>query len=150
MRQGYFLSEPTLYGGMTVKVLCMCVDSGCTCGGNCQKHAETTLYRIDMEDYTGTDFCEECAADAMESGVFSDEEQSCDTDDEPCEEDYTLTPCGSLGAKTGVGIIGGKFLGEFTDDETAMQFIRERMAEHRFYPNVWYVSDHGNWSLITA
>ena len=29
-----------------------------------------TLRRVDMEDRTGTVFCEACGADAMESGVF--------------------------------------------------------------------------------
>jgi hypothetical protein len=40
--------------------------------GKCHEQACVTLYRVDMEDRTGTDFCEQCAADAMESGVFTD------------------------------------------------------------------------------
>lgn len=29
------------------------------------------LYRVDMDDESGTLFCEHCAEDAMESGVFT-------------------------------------------------------------------------------
>ena len=52
---------------------CECSDPGCpACLGLCGKSAVMTLYRIDMQDLTGTDFCEDCANDAMESGLFSD------------------------------------------------------------------------------
>jgi hypothetical protein len=42
----------------------------------------TTLYRVDMDDETGTKFCTECGVDAMESGLFADEETLLDEDDD--------------------------------------------------------------------
>ena len=37
----------------------------------CKEPATTTLYRSDMDDREGVAFCEECASDAMDSGVFT-------------------------------------------------------------------------------
>lgn len=70
-----------------------------------------------------------------------------DDQDEPCPEDYTLTPCGPLGSRIACAQIEGSFLGEFADEETALVFIRDRMEREKFWPNVWWVSDHGNWML---
>lgn len=56
---------------------CECYDSGCAAPNHrtqrCQSAAITVLYRIDMDDVTGTRFCDGCAEDAMESGLFTDE-----------------------------------------------------------------------------
>jgi hypothetical protein len=62
-------------GGDTAKSpLCECSDPGCPeCGGECSHHSTETLYRIDMEDESGTQFCDQCSADAMDSGVFTTE-----------------------------------------------------------------------------
>jgi hypothetical protein len=59
---------------------CECYDKGCKAHLGrtpCpKKHTRTrTLYRVDMEDRTGTHFCGACAADAMDSGLFSSERQ---------------------------------------------------------------------------
>lgn len=57
---------------------CDCADPGCPVhlgSSDCPHTASTILYRVDMEDYSGTPFCEECAVDAMDSGVFSTEAQ---------------------------------------------------------------------------
>lgn len=51
---------------------CEDADTGCKhCKGKCRKVATTTLKRNDMADRTGTRFCDECAADALASGVFT-------------------------------------------------------------------------------
>ena len=51
---------------------CKCNDRDCpACKGNCFRPHTTTLYRADQEDYTGTNFCEYCADDAYDSGLFS-------------------------------------------------------------------------------
>lgn len=58
---------------------CECADTGCRVhpGEKCDKVTRTRiLYRIDMEDYTGTRFCIPCTDDAMESGVFSEHSHS--------------------------------------------------------------------------
>ena len=49
---------------------CACADPGCVCGGECVEVAECYLQRIDLEDVTGTAMCSECAADALEVGLF--------------------------------------------------------------------------------
>jgi hypothetical protein len=46
-------------------------DTGCHhCAGRCTRSASVILYRRDMEDATGSLFCDPCAEDAMESGCF--------------------------------------------------------------------------------
>ena len=53
---------------------CECSDPGCPCCGDCQDDADCVLYRIDMEDETGTPMCDRCADDAYESGLYADGE----------------------------------------------------------------------------
>ena len=67
----------------------------------------------------------------------------------PEPEDYTITPCGTLVAQLGVGKVEGKFLGEFSDYDGAMETIKEDMEANQFWPNIWIVSDHGNWELVS-
>ena len=55
---------------------CECSDAGCAvdhgCLSCCPHKATTTVQRTDMEDETTTfRFCEGCAEDALESGVFA-------------------------------------------------------------------------------
>lgn len=56
------------------KHVCECSDPGCPVHkgqSTCAKLVRTqTVYRIDMEDRTGTRMCKACAADAMNSGLF--------------------------------------------------------------------------------
>ena len=50
---------------------CECSDSGCKCcSGKCSHDVEQTLFRIDMDDQTGTPMCAGCADDAFESGLY--------------------------------------------------------------------------------
>lgn len=54
---------------------CECADSHCPGHRGyavCPHDATATLYRVDMEDRTGTLFCSECLDDAMMSGLFTD------------------------------------------------------------------------------
>ncbi len=56
---------------------CECADPGCpVCKGRCDNWSNIVLNRIDMIDETGTAFCEGCADDAMESGLFSNYAQA--------------------------------------------------------------------------
>jgi len=61
--------------------------------------------------------------------------------------DYTLTPCGKLGGKVSV-CQEGKCLGEFVETEDALKFVSERMDDEQFWPNIWWISDHGNGWMI--
>ncbi len=57
-----------------MRTLCECADPGCPVHndtGDCQAMGHITLFRVDMEDITGTVFCEPCSDDAIESGLFS-------------------------------------------------------------------------------
>jgi hypothetical protein len=56
--------------------MCECTDSGCVAHkgrAKCGKKADQILFRVDMEDETGTAFCDACADDAFASGLFTDE-----------------------------------------------------------------------------
>lgn len=69
---------------------------------------------------------------------------------ERLEDDYTLTPCGPLGGKVGLAQ-GGEFLGEFTETEDALAEVVRHSNENQYWPNIWWVSDHGNeWMIDTA
>jgi hypothetical protein len=72
--------------------------------------------------------------------------------DQPDPEDAYLRPSGPLGALTSASL-GGVFLGEFDTTQQAEQAIRAEMDRTRFWPNVWWVDDHGGltlWSLDPA
>ena len=54
---------------------CECSDPGCPVGHGsreCGRRSSGKVYRVDMQDYTGTAMCPECMADAYDSGVFGD------------------------------------------------------------------------------
>lgn len=53
---------------------CECYDNLCPVhrGRNgCNRKVTDQLWRVDMDDITGVLFCEHCASDAMNSGLFS-------------------------------------------------------------------------------
>lgn len=41
--------------------------------GQCTTKATCTLWRVDMEDYNGTRFCDYCGDDALTCGLFTTE-----------------------------------------------------------------------------
>src|SRR5215831_10164032 len=56
---------------------CECSDPGCPVkhgSKDCGKRTAGKVYRVDMEDRTGTAMCNACLEDAMDSGVFTTEE----------------------------------------------------------------------------
>ena len=53
---------------------CECSDPGCPAHSGvseCSRRGVVTVYRIDMEDESGTRMCRACSEDAMDSGVFT-------------------------------------------------------------------------------
>ena len=64
---------------------------------------------------------------------------------EPQEEDYTISDARNGGYS--VGQIGGKYVGETSTREESEEMVRNH-AGQSFRPNVWVVSDHGNFILI--
>lgn len=82
--------------------MCECSDNQCPVhnGQNeCVNLGEVVLYRVDMEDLTGTLFCEECASDALDSGLFVEHDQE-HMDAEPCPicsgDSYSMGTLGRL------------------------------------------------------
>lgn len=63
-----------------------------------------------------------------------------DREDEPSEGDYVWDD-----AKQTVYEVEGRYLGRFEDQDAAEEFIVKRMARQKFWPNVWWLSDHGNF-----
>ena len=54
---------------------CECFDPGCpACHGHCDNTATHIMYRIDMEDETGTAMREECSWGAFEFGLFKSDD----------------------------------------------------------------------------
>lgn len=43
---------------------------------------------------------------------------------------------------------GGKFIGKFDEDDKAFAAVREWKKRNNFYPNTWFISDHGNVFLV--
>lgn len=84
----------TTYSGVPGDSKCECSDNGCPVNHGsktqgCQNKATTILYRIDMEDVTGTAFCDDCAEDAFASGLFTD---STDEDEDEHAQDLAGWP----------------------------------------------------------
>ena len=70
------------FSGVPGDSKCECADKDCAVHhgvSECRNVASTILYRIDMQDEAGTAFCDGCADDAFESGLFTD---STDEDDD--------------------------------------------------------------------
>jgi hypothetical protein len=61
----------------------------------------------------------------------------------PGEEDATITPTGPLGAWYAVGL-GGRFLGQARDLDQALGMLRAAMDADQVWPDIWFISDHGN------
>jgi hypothetical protein len=58
---------------MPLSTTCECSDKGCRTHqgeSHCHNQASELYFRVDMDDQTGTGFCDACASDACESGLF--------------------------------------------------------------------------------
>jgi hypothetical protein len=63
--------------------------------------------------------------------------------DGPGEEDGTITPAGPLGSQYAVAL-AGSFLDYADDLGQATAMLREAMDADRYWPDAWFISDHGN------
>lgn len=54
---------------------CECCDTLCPAhpGHQCGAQATQTLYRVDRVDFTGVELCDDCAADAFDPDIYTDE-----------------------------------------------------------------------------
>lgn len=71
-----------------------------------------------------------------------------DLPEEPQEDDGKFWDVGPLGSKTAASL-NNVHLGEYSSVEGAVNAIRRRGHEDSYFPNVWYISDHGNPILQT-
>lgn len=62
-------------------------------------------------------------------------------------EDYVLYDSGPLLSRTSVAA-EGKFIGEYPGLVEALKAVRLRMSNENFYPDVWYIDDHGGTTLV--
>jgi hypothetical protein len=69
----------------------------------------------------------------------------------PEEGDYIISSCGPLGSMTRVSVVGDsrsrKVFGGEKQAASAWAYITERMTKENFYPNIWHMSDHGNFEI---
>jgi len=58
---------------ININKLCKCADSGCPIHNgvsSCKNRRSVLLFRVDMEDRSGTWMCKDCADDAFKFGLF--------------------------------------------------------------------------------
>jgi hypothetical protein len=76
-----------------------------------------------------------------EEGTFEEESGELEPDE---ENDIFF---GDERGKTVVSY-AGKVIGTFEEEGDARKFIRDWMEKEKYWPNVWFVSDHGNMHLV--
>ena len=59
--------------------------------------------------------------------------------------DYVLTPSGHLYSMVSLSEVEGRFIGEYNTAEEALEKAKQRMDEEKWWPRIWWVSDHGNY-----
>jgi hypothetical protein len=74
-------------------------------------------------------------------------EQRNEDHSEMSDDDYKITPSGHLGGKVSVSDSFGRPK-EFQEVEDALDYIRKDMEKNHFWPNIWWISDHGNHWMI--
>jgi hypothetical protein len=92
----------------------------------------------------GETFCndQEAYCDQETHNVTEKEE------DERQEDDAVMSDSGKLGAMTSLSY-NGKFVGEFDSQDEAEEALAQLIKKDKFYPNVWYVDDHGGDHLLS-
>lgn len=85
-------------------------------------------------------------------GAFKPTQEEPDEDEpdeeepqEPDPEDWTMT---DVRGGVAVGSMATGYWDTFPDRDAAEAAIRERMDSEGFWPDVWWISDHGNAHLI--
>ena len=63
---------------------------------------------------------------------------------EPEDDDCFISSNGNILSVS----CGGKFIGKFVEDDEAFNAVKQWKLKNNYYPNTWYVSDHGNMSLV--
>lgn len=65
------------------------------------------------------------------------------TDNGPEEEDLAID------YKNNLSVVGGRHLGKFKSQDEAEEAAKKYMHQHNYYPNCWYIDDHGGAEIIS-
>jgi len=68
----------------------------------------------------------------------------CEEKEEPSDGDYVWDD-----AHSSLSEVGGRFLGKFEDQDAAEEFAKRRMEREEFWPDFWWLSDHGNLHIVS-
>jgi hypothetical protein len=68
---------------------------------------------------------------------------------EPTEGDIIFSNCGRLGARTAITIYGEGPIGSWNTYDEAAVTAKAWMEQNQFWPDVWILSDHGNYHPAT-
>ena len=60
------------------------------------------------------------------------------------DDDYVITDCGRLGSM----YCCNQGIGQYAEYDELLQAIHDDMERQQFWPNLWYVNDHGNVDLL--
>ena len=118
--------------------------------------------------YDGAVYCVECCPVDVEdedvAPIFADEEWGyapvCDAcgrvhdyvtllEEAPEPDDLVLSPTGPLGSRTLLSVVDGPVIGEYSTEEEAIQAARDYCQREGYWPNLWMLSDHGNWHRLS-
>ena len=88
------------------------------------------------------------AIEYLEANDIVIDEVNSDYDDEPDNEnDAFITDV----TKGGYDVsISGKYIGHVDEMDAAIELIEGWKEKNKFYPNTWFINDHGNISLMGA
>lgn len=139
---GVFMENPlTSEGADYVKeTVIEDIENGCTDSVACTEW----FPHYDWIDWGSVGMCYRCGTWSTEL----EDEECPDCVGRPVQGDFTITPCGSLGGKSALARLDGEFIGEFDSDDAAIEQARTIMQEERFWPDIWLVSDHGNFTRV--
>lgn len=76
------------------------------------------------------------------------EDEDTEEDYTPDEEDAYYTPTGHLGSRYDVSM-GGKYFGQVSTHDEVIALLKEEMKRQNYYPNLWFIDDHGGSTLET-
>lgn len=77
---------------------------------------------------------------------FDEEEPDAEIDEPNYDEDCFIEDVVRGGYSVSCS---GKNIGKFVEYDDAVKAIKDWQAKNDFYPNVWFVNDHGNVDLVT-
>lgn len=89
--------------------------------------------------------------DEIEADTESDEDDEEEEDDAFSEDEMREGYIISDGRNGGYVVAhGGHNLGSYDDTDAALEAIAKHMKSSNFYPNIYYVNDHGNVDLLDS